>query len=167
MLSSFLRSTRTPKPVLDVKQSSRHISALCVNTSRAQTKIHITAQNVVSAGRWNDIHNEIPPFLFVSWYSCFLTWWVLHLFGGNDLLFVLTLCCCKGISLSCSFHIFSRLSRLLVKWLSVSVDFVIGCTVWLTFCVLMSLWSITLFVVYARLVWSNCTLFTAVKYGFQ
>ena len=51
MLSSSLRSTRTPKPVLDVKQSSQHISALCVNTSRAQTKIHITAQNVVSAGR--------------------------------------------------------------------------------------------------------------------
>ena len=71
MLSSFLRSTRTPKPVLDVKQSSRHISALCVNTSRAQTKIHITAQNVVSAGRWNDIHDVIPPFLFVLWYSCF------------------------------------------------------------------------------------------------
>ena len=43
MLSSSLRSTRTPKPVLDVKQSSQHISALCVNTSRAQTKIHITA----------------------------------------------------------------------------------------------------------------------------
>ena len=67
----FLRSTRTPKPVPDVKQSSRHISVLCVNTSRAQTKIHITAQNVVSAGRWNDIHDEIPSFLFVSWYSCF------------------------------------------------------------------------------------------------
>ena len=62
MLSSFLRSTRTPKPVLDVKQSSRHISALCVNTSRAQTKIHFTAQNVVSAGRWNDIHCEIARF---------------------------------------------------------------------------------------------------------
>ena len=51
MFSSFLRSNSTPKPVPDVKQSCRHISALCANTSRAQTKIHIAAQNVVSAGR--------------------------------------------------------------------------------------------------------------------
>ena len=71
MLFSSLRSIRTPKPVLDVYQSSQHISALCINTSQAQTKIHITAQNVVSAV-WNDIYYEIPRFLFVSWYSCFL-----------------------------------------------------------------------------------------------
>ncbi|PFX12516.1 hypothetical protein AWC38_SpisGene23514 [Stylophora pistillata] len=46
------RSTRTPTLVPDAKQSSQHISALYANTSRARIKLLITAQNVVSAGRF-------------------------------------------------------------------------------------------------------------------
>ena len=46
----------------DAKQGSQHISARCVNTSQGRIKLLITAKNVISAGRSNNIHEN---FFFV------------------------------------------------------------------------------------------------------
>ena len=53
----------------DAKQGSQHISARYVNTSQGRIKLLITAKNVVSAGRWNKIHDEFCLRLF-EWYAC-------------------------------------------------------------------------------------------------